>query len=428
MSGWRAPVAATRLGAGHRRRGQPCQDASLCARLNAGGGDGWLMAVADGHGNVRHRHSAIGSGAACRAAQRAVTAALRCHDLADPRPWRRQLTAELPREIHRLWLEDIEQHWRQMEPEQPFDAVAYGTTLGLVLLAPGWWGCTGLGDWDLVRVGANGEAVLISEEGCLPGHGEATASLCLPEAPALCAARASILPVSSDSPAFALVLATDGLRKSCASDGDHLRLSAHLAGDHDAATLAGLLDRISAEGCGDDVSAAVGWWESGTDPPTAAPLAPSPAGRTPLPWLAPLLMAALLAGGLGSTALLRGRPAATMPPEGVASAPEAVRREARRLCLTPTLIEPELRSRRSQFERLRQGSLRPQTLLSPADLDPLGALIAWSHRSAGTGGPDLQNAEHIPGGCPELELALERLWRSPTARPPTPSLPPSDER
>ncbi|MFN9871263.1 MAG: hypothetical protein ACK55E_07485, partial [Cyanobacteriota bacterium] len=64
----------------------------------------------------------------------------------------------------------------------------------------------------------------------------------------------------------------------------------------------------------------------------------------------------------------------------------------------------------------------------PPDLYPLGALTAWSHRSAATGGPDLQNAQHIPGGCPALELALERLWRSPTARPPTPARPPSDER
>ncbi|MCS5700337.1 protein phosphatase 2C domain-containing protein, partial [Cyanobium sp. FGCU-52] len=375
------------------------------------------------------RHSAVGSAAACRAARRAVAAALACHDLADPRPWRQQLAAELPREIHRLWLDEVREHWRQTEPEQPFDAVVYGTTLGMVLLTPGWWGCTGLGDWDLVRVEPNGEAALISEEGGLPEQGEATASLCLPEAPALFAPRARLLSLRSDSPAFALVLTTDGLRKSCASDGDHLRLAAHLAGDHDAAALAGLLDRISSEGCGDDVSMAVGWWAPGLDTPAAAPQAPSPAGRTPLPWLAPLLMAALLAAGLGSAALLRGRPDPTGGPpsrtDAAASADTAVRREARRLCLSPALIEPELRSRRSQFERLHQGKLRPQTLLGQADLDPLGALIAWSHQSRGTGRAELQNAGGLPGACPELQRALERLWRSPTASPPTPDRPPS---
>lgn len=429
MSNWRAPVAASRLGAAHRRRGQPCQDASLCARLCGDDGvDGWLMAVADGHGNVRHRHSAVGSAAACRAARRAVADALQRHDLADLHPWRRQLAAELPREIHRLWLDAVREHWQQTEPEQPFDAVAYGTTLGLVLLAPGWWGCTGLGDWDLVRVGPNGAAALISEEGGPAGQGEATASLCLPAAPALFTPRARLLPLRSDSPAFALVLTTDGLRKSCASDGDHLRLAAHLAGDHDAATLSGLLDRISAEGCGDDVSLAVGRWDPGLEAATAAPRVPAPAGRPPLPWLAPLLMTVLLAAGLGSTALLRGRPTPTEAPQTAPAAEPTVRREARRLCLSPTLIEPELRSRRSQFERLRQGRLRPETLLSQADLDPLGALIAWSHRSTDARGPEIQNAGRLPGACPELERALERLWRSPTAPPPTPASPPSDER
>jgi len=421
VSGWREPVAATRLGAGHRRRGQPCQDASLTVRLAGAEGTCWLMAVADGHGNARHRHSAVGSAAACRAAHRAVATALETRELDDPRLWRQLLGDDLPRDIHRLWLEEVRVHWREAESDAPFDGVTYGTTLGLVLLTPLWWGCTGLGDWDLVRVEANGEAQLINEERGPVGRGEATASLCLPSAPALFMPRAHIETLSPDTPAFALVLSTDGVRKSCASDHDLQRLAGHLAGDHDAPTLAGLLDRISAEGCGDDLSVAVGWWNSSAQPPPRPPQAPRPAVRAPLPWLAPLLAAALLAAGLGSSALLRGRPA----PTGAPGAEQAVRREALRLCLTPALIEPELRSRRSQFERLRQGSLSPETLLAQADLDPLGALIAWSHRSAGRNRSELHNADPALAACPELGRALGRLWRSPAVPPSPPALPPS---
>jgi len=421
VSVWREPVAATRLGAGHRRRGQPCQDASLTARLAGAEGTCWLMAVADGHGNARHRHSAVGSAAACRAAHQAVATALETRVLDDLPLWRRLLGNDLPRDIHRLWLEEVRAHWRETESDAPFDGVTYGTTLGLVLLTPLWWGCTGLGDWDLVRVEANGEAQLINEEGGPEGRGEATASLCLRSAPALFAPRAHIQTLPPNTPAFALVLSTDGVRKSCASDHDLQRLAAHLAGDHDAPILAGLLDRISAEGCGDDLSVAVGWWHSNAHPPAAARQAPRPPGRPPLPWLAPLLAAALLAAGLGSRALLRGLPA----PTGAPGAEDAVRREALRLCLTPALIEPELRSRRSQFERLRQGSLSPQTLLAQADLDPLGGLIAWSHSSAGRNRSERRNADTALAACPELGLALERLWRSPTVPPSPPALPPS---
>jgi len=417
--GWREPVAMTRLGAAHRRRGQPCQDASLTARLAVADGTCWLLTVADGHGNARHRHSAVGSAAACRAARRAVASALETRGLDDPRLWRHLLADDLPREIHRLWLEEVRAHWREADSGQPFDGVAYGTTLGLVLLTPLWWGCTGLGDWDLVLVEANGEASLINEEGGTPGQGEATASLCLSSATSLFAPRTSLQTVPADTPAFALVLTTDGVRKSCASDDDLLRLAAHLAGDHDAGTLTGLLDRISVEGCGDDLSVAIGWWGSGAEPSAVAPQATAPASRAPLPWLAPLLAAALLTAGLGSQALLRERPTAA----GVAGAEAAVRREARRLCLAPALIEPELRSRRSQFERLRQGTLNPETLLAQANQDPLGALIAWSHRSASWSGPQSQNDDPALAACPELGPALKRLQRTSATPAPSPASP-----
>mgnify|MGYP006946109058 CR=1 FL=1 len=93
-------------------------------------------------------------------------------------------------------------------------------SLALVLLAPRWWGYTGLGDWDLVQVSgdplaSDPEANLISEEADPAAAGEATASLCLANAPELCAHRSSLRPLSGGGPAFTLLLSTDGVRKSC---------------------------------------------------------------------------------------------------------------------------------------------------------------------------------------------------------------------
>lgn len=264
---WTAPRIASRTGAAHLRRGIPCQDASGWMRLD--NGPVWAMAVADGHGHARHRRSRDGSRIACEVALDEIAA------------WRAEGEAtawqQLVERIVGGWQERVWHHWQQ-KPEragEPFTPLLYGTTLGLVLLTPRWWAHTGLGDWDLVCVDADGRARLLSQErpdGADGASGsEATASLCLADASLRFAERTKVHEVAPDAPPFALLLSTDGVRKSCGNDADFLTLAAYLAAHHESAPgqLDADLDRISNEGCGDDVSVAIARWGMAAGDPAA---------------------------------------------------------------------------------------------------------------------------------------------------------------
>lgn len=141
LNSWSTPLAGSGTGAAHRRRGQPCQDASLVAHLEDPRGEPLtLLAVADGHGAAAYRHSAVGSALACQVAERAVAEALAAPGggaigLGPPPGW---LERELPATIHRHWLAAIQSHWASLEGQGdgPFEPRPYGTTLGLVLLTP----------------------------------------------------------------------------------------------------------------------------------------------------------------------------------------------------------------------------------------------------------------------------------------------------
>ena len=154
-----------------------------------------------------------------------------------PRSWRRGL-----RWLRRLpcpgpaadWLNAdagaLAEGLTALEQAQPAEAdvpLLYGTTLGLVLMAPGWWGfhrSWRLGPGADRRGGPGGAA----ERGARSlGGGEATGSLCA-------GAGGRGIPQSADNrprsriAAFALVLSSDGIRKSCATDADFLALACHL--------------------------------------------------------------------------------------------------------------------------------------------------------------------------------------------------------
>jgi hypothetical protein len=273
---WIAPRIASRTGAAHLRRGIPCQDCSGWVRIDGGSaGPAWAMAVADGHGSARHRRSRDGSRLACEVALDEIAAW--CAD-GEATAWQ-----ELAERIVGGWQERVGRHGQE-KPEragEPFTPVLYGTTLGLVLLTPRWWAHTGLGDWDLVRVDADGRARLLSEEsrdgtGGGGSGSEATASLCLADASLRFAERTEVHALAPDAPPFALLLSTDGVRKSCGSDADFLTLAAYLAAPHESAPgpLDADLDRISNEGCGDDVSVAIARWGMGGlgEPRCAPPL------------------------------------------------------------------------------------------------------------------------------------------------------------
>ena len=280
MKYWSHPECVTRTGASHLRRGVVCQDASGRQELTDRSGQPiQILVVADGHGGQRYTHSEVGSHLACELALKLLADQFSqwssTKDVEIQR-WRSWLVETFPNSLHQRWLASVERHWRQKITEkdaleQPFSPIPFGTTLGVVIMTPTWWGHTGLGDWDLVRVRSGGDVALVNEETDeSQASGEATYSLCLSNAASHFAARSAVYPISQETPSFALLLSTDGVRKSCSTDDDFFAIAKYLCeGDQPQAgetanELNSDLDRISSQGSGDDVSVAIGRW-LGTD-------------------------------------------------------------------------------------------------------------------------------------------------------------------
>lgn len=380
-SGWLQARACSVIGAAHQRQGKPCQDAAISCSLPAGREQLQLMAVADGHGGSRYWLSQVGSSLACEQARQAVAQALQQTPLHATERWLQLLQHDLPAAIHSGWLQAIEADWQQRpEQEQPFSPLTYGCTLGLVLLAPRWWGCTGLGDWDLAAVEQGGAARLLSQESDPElAAGEATGSLCQSMDQQGWFTRAQLQHLHAGDPLQALVLSTDGVRKSCATDADYLQLCAGVAELNDLAELEQGLARITAEGSGDDVSLAIAVRGDGR---------PShrPARRLGRLQVAAAGTAALLGlGGLLSWGLLRRQE-------------DPIAAQAQQLCERPWQIQAMLNQRRSQFQAVLQTPNTAAQLHAQAGVDPLGALIAASR--------------HNPvQGCDRLKLELDRQWQ-----------------
>ncbi len=460
---WTAPQHRSRSGASHRRRGVPCQDFSLGTNLRSlDGVSVGLMAVADGHGGSRYWLSDVGSRMACELAIAMAGRDLASRPLAAADPSqletvRRWLADELPPRLLEAWREAIQADWqqRQLPAEhqgEDFSPQTYGSTLGLVVLTPLWWAHTGLGDWDLVLLSDHQPDQLISHESDDSLQGEATESLCLSNANRCFAARTAVYPLSgAQRLASGLVLSTDGIRKSCATDTDHLALSRYLleeARSHqqpaarETSELDASLDRISREGSGDDVSVAISWFGT-LQPSYAAAKAPAPSAlqppSPPLPeqtrsttakssrasaaqappaqWpLSLLLLTITLVTGLGAAALwLRQQPLAGTPSLS-GTQQQRLQHKIQTLCQQPSLIEPSLLARKNQFRRLHNNPGELNAVLG--DQDWLGALIGLSQ--PGRSKP-LTSLQH----CPKLAEALRQHWRLQIT--PTLSTPASDD-
>ncbi len=279
---WQPPIHRSLIGASHRRKGVVCQDYSLTASFRSRSGVPIkLMAVADGHGGKRYWRSHVGSKLACEIAIQQARKELGKQLLGWSAPsrstladWHQWLKRELPGKIVQNWRTAVTNEWQRFEKSaeqaaEGFSLYSYGSTLGLVVLTPHWWGCTGVGDWDLVRVGANkgggsSNAELINSEDSFEMPGESTFSLCKNDALLHFAKRSSAQNIDPDEQPFALMICTDGIRKSCASDDDFLTLADYLVSeasgsdaDGECTALDVDLNRITTEGSGDDVSVAI---------------------------------------------------------------------------------------------------------------------------------------------------------------------------
>ena len=430
------------------------------------------MAVADGHGGSRYWLSDVGSRLACELAIKIASKHLSHWAVASPamnqlEAMHRWLADELPAELLTAWEEEIKADWEQRKPELPpehlgesFSAQSYGSTLALVVVTPWWWAHTGLGDWDLVLLSNQEPDRIISQEADNTLHGEATESLCLPGASGRFAARTAVYPLGREQrQACGLVLTTDGIRKSCATDSDHLTLCRYLLEEAqlEQATTAGStdrldasLDRISREGSGDDVSVALACFGQLHLRPAApsGQAAPSmPATHEPLP-LQPAqtsgasigtkitaspkitgtsrrqgpqglilfaVIGVILAGGSGLWVLswLPRTPSWKRAPEQAAETDQqqpaltsgqlqGMRQQIQRFCDQPTLIEPSLKSRNNQFKQLRNNPSGLKRVLDGKDW--LGSVIGLSE----PGGRGLGNL----GACPKLVKSLSQHWQT----------------
>ncbi|MFN9620294.1 MAG: protein phosphatase 2C domain-containing protein [Synechococcaceae cyanobacterium] len=493
---WSLCAPISRRGANHRRFGIPCQDTSAACELRSvDDRPVMVMAVADGHGGEDYPFSDVGSQLACERALAEVSGAILRRPLAGDSfgAWEQWLKLDLPRALHASWLKACERHWQELQAEwQPsghgptpasgpesdgalvglppelaeFRPHLYGTTLGLVVMTPDWWGHTGVGDWDLVRLWGQGEAELVSSELPAQVDGEVTASLAHERAWDLFSPRAALLPVRARERPFALLMSTDGLRKSCASTADLLGLCGRLAQSAlaeghgeagDGEELESALDRISAEGCGDDLSLAIAVCGRLSQP--GQPLAPVPpaealpavdasaaGGRslqprldddpglenarsharrarlesewdddeedeededTGPPWFVPLLLVAAALAVCGP--LLWRLMLGVAPPVPPAQALK-IQDEVTRLCSGPAVMRRNLQSRRDVFEGLMLGRLNPQQLEADAARDPLAALIASSFDPSSR---SMRSSPTIAGYelCQKLRQELENQWR-----------------
>ena len=283
MVSWQPPVHRSRIGAKHLRQEVVCQDASLSTQFqNRNGVPIKLMTVADGHGGARYWLSHIGSKLACEIAlhqaERKLTRKLLSHSAPTSTElayWDKWLKHDLPGMIVKNWRNAIENDWDWYDKSpkreaEGFSPYIYGSTIGLVVLTPHWWGCTGLGDWDLVRIRSSTKsspinAELINSEDAFSTQRESTFSICKSDAVERFAERSSLKTIDRNEPPFALVISTDGVRKSCSTDADFLTLAHYLVSEVPAPSISGEcnvldegLDRITTEGSGDDVSVAIG--------------------------------------------------------------------------------------------------------------------------------------------------------------------------
>jgi hypothetical protein len=274
-------------------------------------------------------------------------------------------------------------------------------------------------------------------------------------------------------------MSTDGLRKSCASTAELLGLCGRLAESAlaeghgeagDGEDLESALDRISAEGCGDDLSLAIaicgrlsqpGQPLAQVPPAEAGPAADaSAAGGRSLqprleddpglenarsrarrarlesewdddeededededeededagpPWFVPLLLVAAALAVCGP--LLWRLMLGVAPPVPPAQALK-IQDEVTRLCKGPAVMRRSLQSRRDVFEGLMLGRLNPQQLEADAARDPLAALIASSFDPSSR---SMRTTSTIAGyePCQALRQELENQWRTGHTTPP----------
>ena len=261
-------ITGSAPGAAHRASGLPNQDAVA----SQDGPGGVVVAIADGHGHIRHFRSAEGAGlaveVACRVASQAAAGlaagaageeeAERAGQelaLAMVADWRSAVADQLgvlPYTVEEQFILD-------RSADTP--VVPYGSTLLVAVIAARWLVCAQIGDGDMLAVRPDGSSFApVAGDDRLDGR--RTTSLCQPDALASFRTGAHDL---RQVPLAALLLATDGYGNAQADEPWQPSVG------RDLAELAACRDRhwfgqevpgwaercASAEGSGDDATIAL---------------------------------------------------------------------------------------------------------------------------------------------------------------------------
>ena len=277
---------ASVLGASHARAGLPNQDAVTWEATCSKEGNSVVLAVADGHGNVKSFRSAVGSEFAVTVAKetlREFAVAFARHD--NLGVVERAMESDLPQEIVKRWQDRVNEHRtghpftetdleaitpadRKQVEESPL--VAYGATLVAVLLTDRFIGYLQLGDGDILVVSEKGEVSrpLPPDERLMANE---TTSLCSigssggkrPTAGPTGAwvdFRIKLAQTATTLPVLILV-STDGYKNSFRSDADFLPVGSDLCEflrsnglEYVKANLENWLVEASKTGSGDDIT------------------------------------------------------------------------------------------------------------------------------------------------------------------------------
>ncbi|MGI0156753.1 MAG: protein phosphatase 2C domain-containing protein, partial [Thermoplasmata archaeon] len=217
-------MTASTRGAAHEATDRPNQDAQ-----------GWRVldparrlvigAVADGHGHSRHFRSEQGARLAVEQGCDAAAAVVGTFDgLEADNQVAGAVRAELVDRVVDRWSRAVaEDHDRRpFNPEEEavramYDdevAIAYGSTLLLLVLLPRWVVVAQIGDGDVVALHADGSvAVPVTVDPSLDGH--YTTSLCQPGAAD--SFRVAVLD-RSETPVLGMLAATDGFGNAQAAE------------------------------------------------------------------------------------------------------------------------------------------------------------------------------------------------------------------
>jgi hypothetical protein len=264
---WQVITGSAR-GAAHRASGLPNQDAVA----SQDGPGGVVVAIADGHGHIRHFRSAEGAGlaveVACRVASQAA-AGLAAGAAGDEEAER--AGQELARTVVADWRSAVADQLgvRPYTVEEQFildrsadtPVVPYGSTLLVAVIAAQWLVCAQIGDGDMLAVRPDGSSFFpVAGDDRLDGR--RTTSLCQPDA--LASFRTGVHDLRQ-APLAALLLATDGYGNAQADEPWQPSVGRDLAGlaarrDHHwfRQEIPGWAERCaSAQGSGDDATIAL---------------------------------------------------------------------------------------------------------------------------------------------------------------------------